>query len=315
VRPAALAVACVLLCDCGGSGAASALAPVTTTTTTTTTTAASPAPGATIDPAAIPLGDNHTAYAAQVGYVYSCQSTFPSTGAGASVTGPWINTAAGTWNSTTKPAVQGSVSWPNAQNSFNTTGVSFVMTSNGLPVGATTGTFPIASSDPAYQYDQNPNRIAAQTDTYTVPINPTVAGAPTCLNMGTIGVLTNGVVLYDALDALGRDALAHEEQDSCHGHPDQSSQYHYHAITNCITDVPDANGHSSLLGYALDGFGIYGNLDVGGVPVTNAKLDACHGHVGPVMFHGTLQTIYHYHATREFPYTMGCYKGTPVSTH
>lgn len=31
------------------------------------------------------------------------------------------------------------------------------------------------------------------------------------------------------------------------------------------------------------------------------------------MFHGTLQTIYHYHATREFPYTLGCYKGTRVT--
>jgi hypothetical protein len=306
---ALLSVVCLGACG-GGASVVGA-----TGTTAGAAASASPAASATIDPAAIPLGDNHTATTAQVGYVDSCQSTFPSTGAGASAVGPWIDTAAGTWNSTAKTVVQGSVAWPSAASSFTASSVNFVMTGNGLPVGATTGTFPIASTDPAYQYDQNANRIAAQTVTYTVPLNPTVAAAPTCLNMGTIGVLTNGVVLYDALDALGRDAVAHEEQDSCKGHPDQSSSYHYHAITNCITDVPDTNGHSALMGYALDGFGIYGNLDVGGVALTNAKLDTCHGHVGPVMFHGTMQTIYHYHATREFPYTLGCYKGTPVATH
>ena len=67
------------------------------------------------------------------------------------------------------------------------------------------------------------------------------------------------------------------------------------------------------MGYALDGFGIYGNLSTGGVPMTNATLDACHGHTHAVMFHGTMQVIYHYHATTEFPYTLGCYKGTPIA--
>ena len=37
---------------------------------------------------------------------------------------------------------------------------------------------------------------------------------------------------------------------------------------------------------------------------TNADLDICHGHS-----HGALG--YHYHATIEYPYTIGCYRGTP----
>ena len=36
-----------------------------------------------------------------------------------------------------------------------------------------------------------------------------------------------------------------------------------------------------------------------------ATLDACHGHVGP-------DGGYHYHATSGYPYTVGCYRGTPV---
>jgi len=38
--------------------------------------------------------------------------------------------------------------------------------------------------------------------------------------------------------------------------------------------------------------------------MTNADLDECHGHA-----HGTLG--YHSHATIEYPYTVGCYRGTP----
>ena len=48
---------------------------------------------------------------------------------------------------------------------------------------------------------------------------------------------------FDALDALGRDAEAHEVQDACAGHPEQTSEYHYHSITNCIADTPDSTGH------------------------------------------------------------------------
>ena len=36
---------------------------------------------------------------------------------------------------------------------------------NDLPIGHATGTFPIASGDPASAYDRNPNSIAAQTVT------------------------------------------------------------------------------------------------------------------------------------------------------
>jgi hypothetical protein len=53
-----------------------------------------------VDPTALPLGD---------GNVDSCQTRFGNTG-GAQALGPWINTAAKTWNSTTKLAVQGAVS-------------------------------------------------------------------------------------------------------------------------------------------------------------------------------------------------------------
>ena len=46
--------------------------------------------------------------------------------------------------------------------------------------------------------------------------------------------------------------------------------------------------------------------------LTDADLDACHGRVSPVMWNGKRVAIYHYVLTREYPYTIGCFKGTPV---
>lgn len=66
--------------------------------------------------------------------------------------------------------------------------------------------------------------------------------------------------------------------------------------------------------YALDGFGIYGPQGEGGRVMTNADLDECHGHEHSVAGDtGKIATRYHYHATAEFPYLVGCYKGTVVS--
>lgn len=281
------------------------------TTAPTATPTATPAASATINPAAIPLGGQYSDTTPQVGYVYACNASF--NGQGANV-GPWINISNNTWDSTTKLHTQGSVSWPNASNSFTTTGSNVQVTSNDLPVNELTGTYPIALSDPAHQYDGNPNSITAQSLSLLIPLSPAVATRPSCLPMGAIGITNDGVVFFDSQDAAGRDAGAYEVVDACNGHPESSGMYHYHSInTACITDTHDADGHSGQLGYAFDGFGIYGPDDVGGAALVDASLDECHGHTHAVMFHGTMQAIYHYHITTEYPYTLGCYKGTPAS--
>ncbi|MGA2394386.1 MAG: YHYH protein [Candidatus Lustribacter sp.] len=264
----------------------------------------------TLNCAALPLGDSHYSTAGpSVGTVYVCN--VPN-GQAPSATGPWINTAAGTWDALTKDVVTGSVSWPG---SFSATvsGSSLDVADNGLPQAPiTTGTFPITSSQAVYQYDANPNSIAAQSINYALPYNPTAAASPGCLSGGRIGMALNGVSVYDALDAVGHDAVAREGQDSCHGHPDQSSTYHYHGwLFACVTDAGSATQNSSLLGYALDGYGIYGPWYNGKV-LTTADLDMCHGTTSVVMWHGAPTSIYHYVSTYDFPYTLGCYHGTPV---
>lgn len=243
----------------------------------------------------------------KVGYVYSCTTTFG--GGGASSNGPWIDTAANTFDALTKIAVEGSVSWQ-SQFAATVSGSTRTIAGNGLP-SHTTGTFPIAASDPAYAYDRNPNSVASQSVMDAVPANPTVAASPSCLNLGAIGVMLSGAQLYDALDGGGRDAQAHEILDSCDGHPDQSDTYHYHGMSACIGDP--GTGHSNLIGYALDGFGIYGPRGENGAVLGSSSLDACHGHTHAISWNGTTVTMYHYHLTYDYPYSLGCYAGTPAA--
>ena len=59
-------------------------------------------------------------------------------------------------------------------------------------------------------------------------------------------------------------------------------------------------GHSPKLGYAFDGFPVYGPYTDGGVVPTD--LDICNGRTHPTLG-------YLYHTTQAAPYTFGCYAG------
>lgn len=254
----------------------------------------------------LPLGDGHVSTSPVVGSVWSCQTNFTSN-AGAFTDGPWIKSD-GTYDFTAKPSVSGTINWP-SQFQIQLNGESRSILGNDLP-NHPTGQFPIASSDAAYQYDRNPNTIKAQTVQINLSANPQLAAQPSCLPGGQIGVLISGAYFFNALDAPGRDAVAHELQDGCQGHPEQTGSYHYHNLSSCISDP--GTGHSTLLGYALDGFGIYGYRGEDGHDLTNADLDACHGHTHAIEWDGKQVVLYHYHATHEYPYTIGCFMGTPV---
>ena len=254
----------------------------------------------------LPLGDGKVSTTPKVGYVMSCLTQFPKT---ATHSGPWIQ--GDVWYPSEKIAVEGSVSWPAAQTSITLSGATWTIASNNLPdPPQTTGIFPIQATDPAYQYDTNPNSIQAQNMQLTLPDNPTVAATPTCVPLGMIGFTTNGVAIFDALDDSGHDAVAHEVQDSCDAHPDKTGQYHYHGPSPCMPNETT----SGLVGYALDGFGIYGEEDPTTAKILhNSDLDACHGTTSQVDWHGQSVTMYHYVLTDEFPYTIGCFEGTPVA--
>lgn len=277
-----------------------------TTSSNTTSSVSATAHTATLNLHALPLGDGKVSTSPKVGYVYSCQTSF--NGGGAEHAGAWIQGS--TWDLTQKISVQGSVSWPSATFSTSVSGTQRIFSGNGLPVGSSTGIFPIQSSDPAYQYDRNPNSIKSYTLSTKLSSSPTMAANASCVSLGAIGYALNGVAIYNALDDAGRDAVAHEVQDSCDGHPQQQGQYHYHGPSSCM---PHANENNALVGYAIDGFGIFSRYDANGREYTNADLDACHGITSTIEWNGKQVSMYHYVLTEEYPYTIGCYRGTPIS--
>jgi hypothetical protein len=296
----------VSLAACGG--AAGAIASASSGAAPFATTPASSGP---VNPAAVPLGDGYVSTRPRVGYVDSCVTHF-MTNVGSQLDGPWIDTRARTWDYLTKLTVNGRIRWPSGFYEMKIAGGTRVLRFNDLPIDHPTGIFPIQSTSAAFQYDHNGNHIAAQTFHWSLPLHPRAATAPGCTNGGPIGVLDDGVVLFNALDGEGRDAGAHEVLDLCAGHPAPGNLYHHHDIPPCILSKV-RNGTTKLVGYALDGYGIYVVKDAKGRLPGNASLDACHGTTSTVMWDGRLTRIYHYVATIEYPYTVGCFHGTPVS--
>jgi hypothetical protein len=234
--------------------------------------------------------------------IYSCQFT----ALGGSLNRPWVGDD-GTVYFLKKPFVKGSKIW-NSNIKFDEGNPNIAVTGNGLP-NHVTGDFPIKSGTTAYQYDRNPNSIKQQRLSYAIPSNPKIASKPSCLPMGSIGIALSGGVFFNALDADKRDAVANEIFDACEGHPQQQGQYHYHHNSPCF-EQGNAGEHSPQLGYAFDGFGIYGARGENGQIISNKELDECHGHIGLAIDRlGNQVDEYHYHINNEFPYTLGCFKG------
>jgi hypothetical protein len=166
------------------------------------------------------------------------------------------------------------------------------------------GDWPMTSYPILTDIDRNPGIPKPNGFSFSYPINPELLDEPTCVSLGPIGTTINGVVIYNAADARGEDALAHEIVDEFGGHPARSD-YHYHFIPDRLDTEVLTNGHSGVVGYIKDGFPIHGYRGIGGVEMTNDDLDLCHGHQDA-------DIGYHYHATLEYPYTIGCYKGAPI---
>jgi hypothetical protein len=248
--------------------------------------------------------DDLSTTAPGVGKLFSCVAGNPNAPGSITSKITWIDQASGTWNLLRKPflpanpgnGVPGTVTVTDAAGTRT-------IQSNNLPVDGKLGDWPMTRYPLLTAIDANPGTPAARAVNYALQSQPAVASSPTCVGMGAIGVTLNGVVLYNAVDARGDDAVANEIVDVYGGHP-AMTDYHYHSVPERLDAAPGGDGHSGIIGYIRDGFALYGYHGVGGVELTNADLDVCHGHT-----HGTLG--YHYHATMEYPYTVGCYRGTP----
>lgn len=243
-----------------------------------------------------------------MGFLWSCKTNF--TGSGAESTGDWYDRDSGFYNATIQPVVDGSVEWTHEFSQSIENGTRVII-ANGLPFHIT-GNFPISSADDAYQYDRNPNSISAQSYAISLTANPSLAANSTCLG-GEIGIAISGVVINAATDDAGRDAVATEILDSCQGHPHQGGVYHYHSYSFCL-ETEEGEGHSDLIGWAFDGFGIFGPYGQNGQVLESEDLGSCHGETHEIIWDGESVEMFHYHTTFDFPYTLGCYRGNAIDS-
>lgn len=262
----------------------------------------------------LPVGDGmFDSSAPRDGYVYTCPGFGASLGnndvGGAVKRGPWF-TADGTgWDPSKKPSVQGDVPVP-GRFDMKVEGDKRVIDTNSLPAAHTVGKFPVSESDPAFDIDPNPNTTEAHDHEYVLPASPAVSDTPGCVGH-QIGVMTRGAALFSPLDAEGRDAVAWEVQDHCHGHPEPDGTYHYHGPSPCLPGTDT----DQVIGFALDGFPITGNRDSAGTEIYSRDLDECHGGYADVELDGKTVNTYRYVMTRDYPYTVACFKGGDVNSN
>lgn len=158
----------------------------------------------------------------------------------------------------------------------------------------------------------NPNTIRVQNFRFKLPLVPKKAETISTLPMGPIGTAINGVVFFNPFEAGGMNAVEGYSEvwlDSCCGHPQRSGVYHYHKYPSCVKSPfkDDGKQHSPVIGFAWDGYPVYGPYESSGVMARDLKgdqaLDVCNGHEDA-------QRGYHYHVTPgRFPYIIGGYAG------
>ncbi len=158
------------------------------------------------------------------------------------------------WSFLTNPAEAA------VQISIDTTDGYRFIRSDGIP-DHQTGSFPNRG---------NPHPITEQSHNFRVPLNPSKASSPTVLGHQDFGVALNGVP-FDPLTAefWNRDRSSGWNVEAMSGamnlgldrhnaHVQPTGAYHYHALPTGLIEQFPFRDKPALLGYAADGFPIYG---------------------------------------------------------
>lgn len=234
--------------------------------------------------------------------------------------------------------------------SITTEGDRRIFQSDGLPAHET-GTFPNSG---------NPHTIRAQSYDFWVPLNPKRTGRTVTLGRHPFGIAVNGVIFdpgtagfwnRDPNSGWRREALGERRRlglDGNNAHVQPNGAYHYHGVPTGLLARKGQATDPVLIGYAADGFPIYGPIgyrDAGdrqsglkklapsyrlkqgmrpggpGGPhdgrwvqdyeyaAGSGDLDDCNGRVGVTAEYPN--GTYYYVVTEAFPGVPRCFKGTP----
>ncbi len=158
------------------------------------------------------------------------------------------------------------------QNTTGATGYGGIESNVQVVQYTTTDVYVSATCIPGYSigpWTGNPNVPANQNFVFKITRSPLQnTGTATAVGLGHIGVWTNGVSIFNVSDAMSynnagvwyRNAYFWEGPgfDNCLGHPQQQGEYHHHVSPKCLYDINDSTHHSPIIGYAFDGFPVYG---------------------------------------------------------
>lgn len=144
-----------------------------------------------------------------------------------------------------------------------------------------------------------PSYISNLSRTYLIPITPVQLTRPVDFAMGPHGASNAPVIRGIAFNGVQFDGHAPTNAilgaytlapfDDAGGHINLTAGYHYHAATGLTKEIVQTDGHAPMIGYAVDGHGIYARLDSTAKEPTD--LDECRGHYDEVRG-------YHYHVDK-----------------
>ncbi len=156
---------------------------------------------------------------------------------------------------------------------------------------------------------------------YSAPIRltPQLGSTPQTRD-AALGVAVNGTPIYDytAGGEMSQEDLHHHQAkhdtlqskqlDRCGGHAGRGDDYHYHVQPTCMIEQMQNKSDDAIIGWAFDGFPIYGPNNPDGTSIDDAALDVCNGQTDPV--YG-----YRYHTSPDSPYIIQCLMGEVDSVH
>lgn len=146
-----------------------------------------------------------------------------------------------------------------------------------------------------------------------IPLAPELGAEPLTRD-AALGVAVNGVPIYDYTaggEMTLADLLQHQAEhdtvqtqqlDACGGHAGRGDDYHYHAKPTCMIAEMTNPGPGAIIGWALDGFPIYGDTNPDGTVIAAGGLDVCNGQPDDTF-------IYRYHTSIASPYIIQCLMG------
>jgi len=145
---------------------------------------------------------------------------------------------------------------------------------------------------------------------WKIPLRPQLAAVPVSAVDGPIGVAINGVPIFNPCKQGGcqnGDTKLLGELDLCNGHAGRADDYHYHAAPVCVMAArPSSYWATHPVGWALDGFAIFGYLNASGAPASRDSV--CGGNTDQV---SNAPAGYSYHVTDVSPYVLSCFRGIP----